>query len=66
MRIGREYPLDIGQPNLLHHGEDTLPARPRIHRRMGPQHFVDLAADRDHRIERGHRLLKDHRHGGGA
>ena len=30
------------------------------------QHFVDLAADRHHRIERRHRLLKDHRHGGGA
>ena len=30
------------------------------------QHLVDLAADRHHRIERGHRLLEDHRHGGGA
>ena len=30
------------------------------------QHLVDLAADRHDRIERGHRLLEDHRHRGGA
>ena len=40
--------------------------RPRIEIGMDAQHLVDLAADRDHRIERRHRLLKDHRHGGGA
>ena len=33
---------------------------------MDAQHLVDLAADRDHRVERRHRLLKDHRHPGGA
>ncbi len=33
---------------------------------MDAQYFVDLAADRHHRIERGHRFLEDHRHGGGA
>ena len=33
---------------------------------VGAQHLVDLAADRHHRIERGHRLLEDHRHGGSA
>ena len=28
---------------------------------MQPQRLGDLVADRQHRIERGHRLLKDHR-----
>ncbi len=28
---------------------------------MQPQRLADLVADRQHRIERGHRLLKDHR-----
>ena len=47
-------------------------ARMRLTPRAGveigvdPQHFVDLPADRHHRVERGHRLLKDHRHAGGA
>ena len=40
--------------------------RPRVEIGVDAQHLVDLAADRDHRIERRHRLLKDHRHGGGA
>ena len=29
---------------------------------VGAQHLVDLAADRHDRIERGHRLLENHRH----
>ena len=40
--------------------------RARVEIGVDAQHLVDLAADRNHRIERGHRLLKDHRHGGGA
>ena len=40
--------------------------RARVEIGVGAQYLVDLAADRHHRIERGHRLLKDHRHGGGA
>ena len=66
MRIGGEDTLDLGQADLLHHGEDALAPRPRIEVGVDPQHFVDLPADRHHRVERGHRLLKDHRHAGGA
>ena len=40
--------------------------RARVEVGVNAQHLVDLAADRHHRIERRHRLLKDHRHGGGA
>jgi hypothetical protein len=51
---------------MLHHGQDALLSGAGVEIGMDPQHLVDLAADRHHRIERGHRLLKDHRHGGGA
>ena len=64
--IGCENALDLGQPHLLHHFEDAPASRPRIEIGVDAQHFVDLAAYRHHRIERRHRLLKDHRHGGGA
>ena len=43
-----------------------LAARAGIEVGVDAQHLVDLAADRHHRIERGHRLLENHRHGGGA
>ena len=66
VRIGREDAFDLGQPYLLHHGENFLPPRASIEVGVGAQHFVDLLAHRHHRVERGHRLLKDHRHGGGA
>ncbi len=58
--------FDLGQPHLVHHVEDALAPGAGIEIGMGAQHFVDLAADRHHRIERRHRLLEDHRHGGGA
>ncbi|OIQ63367.1 hypothetical protein GALL_550910 [mine drainage metagenome] len=66
MRIGGEDALDLGQPHLFHHGEDALAPRAGIEIGVDAQHLVDLAADRHHRVERGHRLLEDHRHGGGA
>ena len=66
MRVGREDAFDLGQPHLFHHRQDFGAPRPRVEVGVDAQHFVDLAADRHHRIERGHRLLKDHRHGGGA
>ena len=66
VRIGGEDALHLGQPHLLHHVEDALAPRARIEVGVGAQHLVDLAADRHHRIERRHRLLEDHRHGGGA
>ncbi len=66
VRIGRENALDLGQPHLLHHFEDALASRARIEIGVDAQHLIDLAAHRHHRIECRHRLLKDHRHGGGA
>ena len=66
MRVGGEDALDLRQPHLLHHVEDALAPRARVEIGVGAQHLVDLAADRHHRIERGHRLLEDHRHPRGA
>jgi len=66
VRIGGENALDLRQANLLHHVEDAPAPRSRVEIGMSAQHLVDLATDRHHRIERRHRLLKDHRHGGGA
>ena len=66
VRVGGEDARDFGQPDVLHHVEDALLARAGVEIGVGAQHLVDLAADRHHRIERRHRLLEDHRHGGGA
>ena len=58
---------DLGQPDLLHHRRGCVCAPRRgVEIGMRPQHLVDLAADRHHRVERRHRLLEDHRHAGGA
>ncbi len=58
--------VDIGQVHRLHHLLDAgLAARLR-QVRMEFQHLLDLLADAGHRVKRGHRFLKDHRHHRGA
>ena len=66
VRVGGEDALHVGQPDMLHHRQDLLATGARIEIGMDAQHLVDLAADRDHRVERRHRFLKNHRHPGGA
>ena len=66
VRIGGEDAFDLGQPYLFHHRQNLLAPRPGVEIGVDAQDFVDLAADRDDRIERRHRFLKDHRHGGRA
>src|SRR4030081_842385 len=47
--------------HLLHHAEDApAPGARRIKIGVDTQHLVDLAADPDDRIERCHRLPKNH------
>ena len=46
--------------------KNLLAPRAGVEIGVDAQHLVDLAADRDHRIEGRHRLLEDHRHSGGA
>ena len=58
--------LGIGQMRRRHDLEHARAARGGVHVRMNAQHFVDLRAAGLHGIERGHRLLEDHRHAGAA
>src|SRR5215217_4362660 len=51
---------------MLHHRQNLLAPGAGVEIGMDAQHLVDLAADRNHRVERRHRLLKDHRHPRGA
>ncbi len=66
MRVRGEDALHIRQPHMLHHRQDFLTPRAGVEIGVGAQHLVDLAADRHDGIERGHRLLEDHRHPRGA
>jgi hypothetical protein len=62
VRVGRHHSLGIRQPHLAHDVEDLRAALLRGELRVLDQHFVDLLAAAHHRVERGHRLLEDHRH----
>ena len=66
VRIGGKDALDVRQPDMLHHRQNLLAPGTGVEIGMDAQHLVDLAADRDHRVERRHRLLKNHRHPGGT
>ena len=61
VRILADPPLGLGDVHEAQHvdgfGERRTPRQPL----MQGQGLGDLTADRQHRIERGHRLLKDHR-----
>ena len=56
----------IGQMCRGHHFQHAGAACGGIHVRVDAQHLVDLRAAGLHGIERGHRLLEDHRHAGAA
>ncbi len=47
--------------DLFHQPQRLLCGRAEGKAAMGDEHFGDLLADRQRRIEAGHRLLKDHR-----
>ncbi len=66
MRIARHDSLGVGQEHLAHDVQHFLLALRRCQASVLGQHFVDLIAAGHDRIECGHRLLKDHRHAGGA
>ena len=55
-----------GSPDLFHHRQDTLAPGAGVKIGVDAEHLVDLPPDRHHRIERRHRLLKNHRHGRSA
>ncbi len=66
MRIGVHDRGRLGQLDLGHDLEDTLEALGGIEPGVGGEHLVDLGAAAHDRVERGHRLLEDHRHGRAA
>ena len=60
MGIGVEQPLGIGQAHLV---EQRAGLRARLQRAQAlvqDQRFSDLVANREHRVQRCHRLLKNH------
>ena len=62
MRIAADDPLEIAQADFLRRGRASgRAARPASRWSMRLERFHDLVADPDHRIERRHRFLKDHR-----
>jgi hypothetical protein len=64
MRVVVEAAFGVGQRDLMKHGENTsVEFCARDAWRVRQDSFGDLAADAHDRIERGHRLLKDHRDG---
>ena len=62
MRIRSEHALRVGQRDFTHEIQRLLPPFRFGQGGMEAQDLVDLPAAAHHRIERGHRLLEDHRH----
>ncbi len=61
MRKGAGAPRRVGDADLAQQGRDTLPHLAPSDRLVGADRLGDLPAHRIARIERGHRLLEDHR-----
>ena len=61
VRVGVDPPLGIGDLDQLEQLDRPLAGRLRRHRLVAAQHLGDLEPDGVHRVERGHRLLEDHR-----
>ena len=62
VRIGGVHALGIGQAHRFEHGEHPGTALRLVEIGVNAQHLLDLVANRQHGVERGHRLLEDHRH----
>ncbi len=61
VRIGADARLRFGNADLVHQLDHAIRQAASRQVRMEPQHFLDLPADREYRIQRGHRLLEDDR-----
>ena len=60
--IGMNQLIGVRQVDVAHDLEHPGIALRRVHAGVDLEHLGDLVADLHHRIERGHRLLEDHRH----
>ena len=65
-RVGVDLEFRVGNADFGEQGERALPRVRRRETEMQPQHLGQLKADGEHRVERGHRLLEDHRDVGAA
>ena len=59
-RVGVDLGAGVGNADLFQQGQGAGARLPLAHAHVQAQHLADLEADREHRIERGHRLLEDH------
>ncbi len=62
MRIGGVHPLRLGQAHRLQHRQHAAAPLGGAEIGVDAQNLLDLVADRQHRVQRRHRLLEDHRH----
>src|SRR6266850_8133381 len=62
MRKCIDAPLRVGDADLVEQFKYSCTALLAIQAKMRAQRLGDLEPDRKARIERGHRLLEDHRH----
>jgi hypothetical protein len=61
VRVGRQDLLRIGQVHRGQQFEHARTPRRAVARAVDLEHLVDLRADAQHRVQRRHRLLEDHR-----
>jgi hypothetical protein len=62
MRKGREAAGRLGDPDLIEQLDGPVAARPAVEGHVRAQRLLDLKADGETGVQRGHRLLEDHRH----
>ncbi|MNI33881.1 hypothetical protein D3C73_878490 [compost metagenome] len=66
MRIATKDVFGLGNAHQIEHTQRFTFGAAVIHPLVQTQRFGDLLPHRKHRVERGHRLLKNHRHIGAA
>ena len=62
MRIGAHDVYRVRQMHIGEQGQGARTALLALHLFVKAENLVDLIADGHDRVQRGHRLLKDHRH----
>ena len=65
-RIGVDLEFRVGDADLGQQRDRALPRLRRPHAHVHAQHLGQLEADGEHRVQRCHRLLEDHRDVGAA
>ena len=66
VRVTRHHALGLGQQHFTHDVQDLDATFFQAQLCVLCQHFIDLVAASHHRVQRRHRLLKNHRHARGA